>query len=92
MRNWSARDIIGSQDFMPFVPLPGPLFFFILLNNLFGSIPFIQFPTFSRAGPRLRARRALVGHLQLRGHPHAGFGGYLKLQSVPGGITGPILV
>jgi len=48
VRNGIARDIIGSHDFMKFVPLLVALFFFILLNNVFGIIPFIQFPTFSR--------------------------------------------
>ena len=45
-----ARDIIGSHDFMKFVPYLVTLFFFILLNNCSASIPFIQFPTFSRVG------------------------------------------
>ena len=26
------------------------LFFFILVNNLFGILPFLQFPTFSHVG------------------------------------------
>src|SRR4051794_41767448 len=50
VRNSIARDIIGSRDFMRFVPYLLALFFFILLNNFFGPIPFIQFPRFSRAG------------------------------------------
>ena len=50
VRNSVARDIIGSHDFMRFVPYLVTVFFFILLNNFFGSIPFIQFPTFSRSG------------------------------------------
>ena len=50
VRNSVARDIIGSRDFMRFVPYLVTVFSFILLNNLFGSIPFIQFPTFSRSG------------------------------------------
>ena len=50
VRNSMGRDIIGSHDFMRFVPYLFTLFFFILLNNLFATIPFIQFPTFSRSG------------------------------------------
>jgi F-type H+-transporting ATPase subunit a len=50
VRNNLGRDIIGSRDFMRFMPYLAALFFFVLLNNLFASIPFIQFPTFSRAG------------------------------------------
>ena len=50
IRNSVGRDIIGSHDFMRFVPYLFTLFFFILVNNLFATIPFIQFPTLSRAG------------------------------------------
>ena len=91
VRNSVARDIIGSQDFMRFVPYLVTLFFFILLNNFFGSIPFIQFPTFSRSGMvyGLAALSWIIyNYVGIRKH---GFGGYLKLQCVPGGITGPIL-
>ena len=77
---------------MRFVPYLVTLFFFILLNNFFGSIPFIQFPTFSPRGHGLRARRRCRGSstttVGIRKH---GFLGYLKLQCVPGGVTGPIL-
>lgn len=50
VRNSLGRDIIGSRDFMPYVPYLFALFFFILLNNISASIPFFQFPSFSRAG------------------------------------------
>jgi F-type H+-transporting ATPase subunit a len=91
VRNSVARDIIGSHDFMRFVPYLVALFFFILLNNFFGSIPFIQFPTFSRAGMvyGLAALSWVIyNYVGIRKH---GFVGYLKLQSVPAGIKGPIL-
>ena len=39
VRNGVARDVIGSQDFLRFVPLLFTLFMFILVNNLFGIIP-----------------------------------------------------
>ena len=91
VRNSVARDIIGSHDFMRFVPYLVTVFFFILLNNVFGSIPFIQFPTFSRSGMvyGLAALSWIVYNwVGIQKH---GFLGYLKLQCVPGGITGPIL-
>ncbi|MFK5633237.1 MULTISPECIES: F0F1 ATP synthase subunit A [unclassified Ornithinimicrobium] len=47
-RNGVARDMIGSKDFMPFVPFLFSLFVFILLNNLFGIIPPFQNPTMAR--------------------------------------------
>ncbi len=91
VRNGLGRDIIGSKDFMPFVPYLVSIFFFILISNWFGSIPFIQFPTFSRVSMAY----ALAGlswiiynAVGIRRH---GLGGYLKLQCVPGGVSGPIL-
>jgi F-type H+-transporting ATPase subunit a len=91
VRNGLGRDIIGSKDFMPFVPYLVALFFFILVNNWFGSIPFIQFPTFSRASMAYGLAGlswVIYNYVGVRRH---GFVGYLKLQTVPGGVTGPIL-
>jgi F-type H+-transporting ATPase subunit a len=92
VRNSIARDIIGGKDFARFVPYLFALFFFILVNNFFSSIPGIQFPTFSRAS----IAYALAGMswvvynaVGIRKH---GFVGYFKLQSVPAGIGGPILL
>ncbi|MBA2444369.1 MAG: F0F1 ATP synthase subunit A [Nocardioidaceae bacterium] len=92
VRNGIARDIIGSHDFMKFVPLLVAMFFFILLNNVFGIIPFIQFPTFSRVS----FAYALAGLVWVIyngiGIWKHGFFGYLKHVTVPAGISGPILV
>lgn len=46
VRDGLAKEIIG-HDFMKFVPLLFSLFTFILTNNIFGIIPFLQFPTMS---------------------------------------------
>jgi F-type H+-transporting ATPase subunit a len=91
-RNSLGRDIIGSQDFMRFVPYLFALFFFILVNNLFASIPFLQFPTFSRSG--LVYSLALLSWViyNAAGIKKHGFGGYMKLQTVPSGIKGPMLL
>ncbi len=92
VRNSMGRDIIGSHDFMRFVPYLFTLFFFILLNNLFASVPFLQFPTFSRAGMvyGLAALSWIIYNaVGIRKH---GFLGYLKLQCVPSGISGPMLL
>ena len=48
VRNTIARDVIGAKDFKPFIPLLFTLFTLLLVNNVAGIIPFIQFPTFSR--------------------------------------------
>ena len=58
VRNSLGRDIIGGHDFIKYVPYLFALFFFILVNNFMASVPFIQFPTFSRSGHGLRTRRS----------------------------------
>jgi F-type H+-transporting ATPase subunit a len=91
VRNSMTRDIISGHDWHKYVPYLFALFFFILLNNLFATIPFIQFPTFSRSGMvyGLAAMSWVVYNAAgIRKH---GFLGYLKLQCVPAGIKGPIL-
>ena len=92
VRNSMGRDILGSRDFMRFVPYLFALFFFILVNNLFATIPFFQFPTFSRSG--MVYGLAVLSWVIYNGvgiQKH-GFVGYLKHQSVPAGVTGPMLV
>jgi F-type H+-transporting ATPase subunit a len=92
VRNSMGRDIIGSHDFMRFVPYLLTLFFFILTNNLMASVPFFQFPTMSRSG--MVYGLALMSWIIYNavGIKKHGFVGYFKLQSVPAGITGPILL
>lgn len=87
VRNSVARDIIGSRDFQKFVPYLVAVFFFILVNNLFASIPFIQFPTFSRAS--MAYALAGMSWVIYNGVGIARHGpiGYLKLQSVPSGVS-----
>lgn len=92
VRNSLGRDIIGSQDFARFVPYLFALFFFILVNNLFATIPFIQFPTMSRAGfvySLALLSWIIYNSVGIRKH---GLIGYLKLQAVPAGVSGPILL
>ncbi|MBD8870101.1 F0F1 ATP synthase subunit A [Nocardioides donggukensis] len=92
VRNSMGRDIIGSADFMRFVPYLFALFFFLLVNNLMASVPLIQFPTFSRSG--MVYSLAVLSWVIYNGvgiKKH-GLVGYLKLQSVPSGVGGPILL
>lgn len=87
VRNGVARDIIGGHDFQKFVPYLVTLFFFILVNNLFASLPFFQFPTFSRAGMAYAlAALSWIVYNAVGIHKH-GLVGYLKLQSVPSGVS-----
>ena len=87
VRNGLGRDIIGSHDFQRFVPYLFALFFFILVNNFFASVPIIQFPTFSRASMAYAlAALSWVIYNAVGIHKH-GFLGYLKLQCVPSGVS-----
>jgi len=47
VRNDLARENIG-HEFIRFVPYLFTLFTFVLVNNFFGIVPFLQFPTMSR--------------------------------------------
>ena len=92
VRNSIGRDIIGSRDYARFVPYLFTLFFFILVNNLFATIPFIQFPTFSRSGMVYGLADPELGHLQRRRHPQARLRRLPQAADVPAGIGGPMLL
>ena len=49
VRNGIGKDVIG-EEFERFTPLLFAIFTFILTNNLFGVVPFMQFPTMSHIG------------------------------------------
>lgn len=90
-RNNIARDQIGSKDFRPFIPLILALFTFILVNNLFGIIPLVQFPTFAHIGFPLALSLFVVYPVyHFVGFRRHGFGGYLKHQLMPPGAPKPI--
>lgn len=92
VRNSLGRDIIGSHDFQRFVPYLFALFFFVLFNNFMATIPVIQFPTFSRSGMVYALAAMSWVIYNAVGIQRHGFFGYLKLQSVPHGVGGPILL
>ncbi len=92
VRNNLARDNIGSEHYMKFVPFLFTLFSFILVNNYYGVIPFLQFPSFSRIGfivpLALLAWAIYVGAGIWKHGPL----GYLKHATMPSGVSGPILL
>lgn len=91
VRNSIARNSIGSEKFLAFVPLLFSFFTIILVNNYIGLIPFIQFPTFSQFS--FAVALAVVAWLVYIGagmKVHGVFG-YFKYQCVPAGVTGPVL-
>jgi F-type H+-transporting ATPase subunit a len=85
-RNSMAREQIGSKDFRPFIPLVLALFSFVLVNNLFGIIPFFQFPTMAHIGFPLALSLFVVYPVyHYVGFKRHGFVGYLKHATVPPG-------
>lgn len=92
VRNSLARDNIGSEHFMKFVPYLFSLFMFILVNNYYGIFPFLQFPSFSRIGFVIPL--AIITWLIYIGAgiwKHGALG-YLKHATMPSGVGGPILL
>jgi F-type H+-transporting ATPase subunit a len=87
VRNSVAREVIGSREFLRFVPLLFTLFTLILVNNLFAIVPPIQYPTMSRiAFPAALVLFVFVLYHYL-GIRKRGFVGYFK-HMVPEGLPG----
>ena len=82
--NGVARDMIGEKEMRPYLPLLFSLFMIVLVNNLFGIIPPIQYPTMSRiAFPIGLAVIVWILYLVL-GMRRRGFLGYFKSLLPPG--------
>lgn len=84
VRNGVGRDIIGSHDFLRFVPLLFSLFMLILVNNLFGIIPPIQYPTMSRIGFPIALTLLVFVIYHAVGIQKNGAWGHLKAMIPPG--------
>jgi F-type H+-transporting ATPase subunit a len=91
VRNSVGRDIIGSREFLGYVPFLFALFVFILLNNLFGIIPLFQFPTLGRIGFPIALTLIVYVLYHTIGVRRLGVGGYLK-HMIPPGVPGWVLV
>jgi len=85
VRNGIAKDLIGSKEFMRFVPLLFALFTTILVNNFFGVIPPFSFPTFSRIGFPIALSLIVWVVFHVVGMKKHGFIGYWK-SLVPSGL------
>ncbi len=92
VRNTIARDNIGSEYYLRYVPYLFTLFLFLIVNNYFGIIPFVQYPSMSRIG--FVAPLAVLSWLIFIGSGIWKHGplGYLKHATMPSGIKGPILI
>jgi F-type H+-transporting ATPase subunit a len=84
VRNDLARDVIG-HDFMRFVPYLFTLFTFVLTNNLFGIVPFLQFPAMSHVGFPYVLAIFTFATFHYVGIRKQGFGKYMKeIMFMPG--------
>lgn len=92
VRNTIGRDIIGSKDLRPFLPLLFTVFTLILVNNVAGVIPFIQFPTMSRiAFPIVLTLAVYVTYHVVGLRRKHGVFNYIK-SMVPPGLPWPLLL
>ena len=88
VRNSIARDVIGSKDFLQFLPLLLTLFTLILFNNIMGIMPFVQYPSMSRiAFPIVLTLIVYVVYHTVAIRRKHGVVGYLK-SLVPPGLPG----
>ena len=91
VRNDLARDVIG-HEFMRFVPYLFTLFTFILTNNIFGIVPFLQFPAMSRVSfPYVLALFTFVifHYVAIK---HKGLIAYLKEIMFMPGVPKPVYI
>lgn len=84
VRNSVGRDIIGSHDFLKFVPLLFTLFTLILVNNVLAIIPPVQFPTMSRIGFPVALTLVVFVVYHAIGIRKRGLVGYFKSLVPPG--------
>ena len=93
VRNGVARDLIGSKEFLRFVPLLFSLFMFILVNNIFGVLPPFQYPTMARIGFPIALALISWVTFHVVGFKKHGFIGYWKSlvpSGLPVGMIAPI--
>jgi len=90
VRNGVARDLIGSKEFLRFVPLLFSLFMFILVNNIFGVLPPFQYPTMARIAFPIALALISWVTFHVVGFRKHGFVGYWK-SLVPSGLPGWIV-
>lgn len=85
VRTGIGRDIIGTRDYKPFVPLLLSLFTFILVNNLYEITPFVSFPPMAHiAFPMVLAVIVLLVY-NIVGIRRQGFLRYFKdVMFIPG--------
>lgn len=91
VRNGIAQDVIGGRNYSRYVPLLVSLFFFLLVNNLFGIVPILAFAPFSKASFAYGLAALVWIIYNVVGILDKGFLGYLKHSTVPSGVPAWIL-
>lgn len=91
VRNDIANDVIGPE-FLTYVPLIASLFFFVLINNVFGVVPIAQFPPFSRSAFAYGLAVLVWVIYNAVGVKRHGFAGYVKHATVPTGVPKAMLL
>lgn len=87
-----AIEVMGPEDGRRFTPFLAALFFFILMLNVVGLFPVVQFPAASRiAIPLVLALTVYVIWVFL-GFKHQGVGHFLKNSLFPPGVPKPLYV
>jgi F-type H+-transporting ATPase subunit a len=91
VRNDLGKEIIG-HEFMRFVPYLFTLFTFILVNNIFGIVPLIQFPTMSRISFAYVLGIIVFGVFHYVGIRHHGIFKYIKGILFMPGVPKPVYI
>jgi len=91
VRDSVARDIIGEHDYLRYTPLLVSIFSFVLVNNVFGIVPLLQFAPFSRVSFAYGMAIMIWVIYNGVGIARHGFVKYLKVQTVPAGVPAIIL-
>ncbi|MGM1060807.1 F0F1 ATP synthase subunit A [Saccharothrix sp. Mg75] len=90
-RDTIAREQIGAADFRPFVPFILSLFTFVLVNNIFGIVPFVQFPTMAHIGFPAALALLVFPLYHVVGIRRHGLRGYLRNQFIIPDVPKPVL-
>jgi F-type H+-transporting ATPase subunit a len=86
-----GEEILG-HDFKRFMPYLFSLFTFILTNNIFGIVPFLQFPTFSRISFAYVLGIITFGVFHYVGIRKQGIGKYVKDIMFMPGVPKPVYI
>lgn len=91
VRNSIGQDVIG-EDFQRFTPLLFSIFTFILINNIYGVVPLLYFPTMSHIGFPVSVTIFIYVTYHWVAIKKKGLGRYLKEMCFMPGIPKPVYV